>query len=86
MSVLMSHFWNLISITLGTIVFPLQRLKVRNVITTTFCFRDNMVYFPSIFIRCTMSIPFNNSTTSINPPNFGIFAWKFFSVLPYQLH
>ena len=49
MSVFFSYFRNLISIILGTVILPLQRLQVRDVITTTFGLWNNMVYLPTIF-------------------------------------
>ena len=84
MSVFISYFGNLISITLGTIVFPLQRLKIPNFRTTTLRDRLDVVYFPSKFCSLPIITFSNKSTTIIKTPNTSVHTRNILSFFPYK--
>ena len=75
---------NFFTIAFCTIVLPLQRLQIRNVITTTFGVWNNMVYFPTIFRLLAIIVETNKSITIIKTPNTFVLTWNFFSFCPHK--
>jgi len=62
----------------------MQWLQVIQIITTTLSFRNNVVYFPTIFRLLAIIVETNKSITIIKTPNTFVLTWNFFSFCPHK--
>lgn len=71
-----------IRIALLTIVIPLERLKVREIVSAALCNRLNVIYLPAV-LRCRVPIILilHDLTASVMSPRISVIAFDWLSFL-----